>query len=69
MFRNVSPYFSFKLEFEDYEAVDNCGPSIFVLEPHGVLPISLFWGTLTVMKKQQVSISIKYQKYVKILCI
>lgn len=46
-------YFSFKIEFEDLKGVEDAGPAIFVVEPHGVLPISLFWGTLPVLKKQK----------------
>lgn len=46
-------YFSFKIEFEDIKEVENAGPSIFAVEPHGVLPISIFWGTVRVLKKQK----------------
>ena len=46
-------YFSFKIEFEDMQAVENAGPSLFAVEPHGVLPISIFWGTVPVLKKHK----------------
>jgi len=36
-------YFSLKVEFEDHEAVDKGGVCIYALEPHGVLPVSIFW--------------------------
>jgi 2-acylglycerol O-acyltransferase 2 len=43
------PYFSFKIEFEDYKAVEKAGPSIFCIEPHSVLPVSIYWGSLNVL--------------------
>mmetsp|Transcript_6134 Transcript_6134/g.10030 ORF Transcript_6134/g.10030 Transcript_6134/m.10030 type:complete len:329 (+) Transcript_6134:146-1132(+) len=46
-------YFSFKIEFEDMKAVEEAGPSIFAVEPHGVLPISIFWGTVPVLKQHK----------------
>jgi hypothetical protein len=46
-------YFSFKVEFEDFDAVENAGTSIFVSEPHGVLPISIFWGSLDILKNHK----------------
>lgn len=47
--KNCCSYFSFKIEFEDIDAVKKAGPSIFVVEPHSVFPITLFWGTLDVL--------------------
>jgi hypothetical protein len=44
--RNVSSYFQFRIEFEDLEAVKNAGAGIYIMEPHGVFPIALFWGSL-----------------------
>lgn len=35
-------YFSFKVEFEDFDIVENSGPSIFVSEPHGSNIMVLF---------------------------
>ena len=35
-------YFGLRLYYEDQKAIENCGPGIFILEPHDVLPISLF---------------------------
>ena len=52
---NVSSYFSFRLEFENYKEIEECGPSIFIIEPHGVLPITMFWGGLPILKKQKVT--------------
>ena len=39
-------YFSLRVEFENHEAVDKGGPCIYALEPHGVLPVSIFWCSL-----------------------
>jgi diacylglycerol O-acyltransferase 2, plant len=46
-------YFSFKVEFEDYSLINNCGPSLFAVEPHGVLPVTLYWGTLNLLTKHK----------------
>ena len=35
-------YFGLKLCYEDRKAVQECGPGIFVIEPHDVMPLSLF---------------------------
>jgi len=35
-------YFGLKLVFEDKEKHTSCGPAILVLEPHDVLPVSIF---------------------------
>jgi hypothetical protein len=51
---NSQSYFSFKVEFESYEEVNDAGPSIFVLEPHGVFPVTLFWGSLNLLPKQKI---------------
>lgn len=51
--RHAVDYFSFKIEFEDMKAVEDAGPSIFAVEPHGVLPISIFWGTVPVLTKHR----------------
>ena len=53
MLSHAVDYFSFKIEFEDVQAVESAGPSLFAVEPHGVLPISIFWGTLPVLKKHK----------------
>lgn len=47
---NVEEYYQFKLIFENFDAVNECSPAIFLCEPHGVLPISLFWGGLGYQK-------------------
>lgn len=47
--KNSCTYFGFKVEFEDMEAVKRAGPSLFILEPHSVFPVSIFWGTLNVL--------------------
>jgi 1-acyl-sn-glycerol-3-phosphate acyltransferase len=47
--KNSCSYFSFKIEFEDIEAVEKAGPSLFIVEPHSVFPMTLFWGTLDVL--------------------
>ena len=47
-------YFSYKLEFENFKAIEESGPCIFLLEPHGVLPVSIFWGSLDVLPHHQV---------------
>ena len=52
--KNCRSYFSFKIEFENLEEVESLGPSIFVIEPHGVLPIQLFWGTLDIMRNHKI---------------
>jgi hypothetical protein len=46
-------YFSFKVEFENYQLIENAGPSLFAVEPHGVLPVTLYWGTLNLLKKHK----------------
>ena len=46
-------YFSFKVEFENYNLIENCGPSLFAVEPHGVLPVTLYWGTLNLLQNHQ----------------
>lgn len=54
MLRNASTYFSFLIEFEDLEslkAAASRGPAIFIMEPHGVFPITLFWGGLSEVTK------------------
>jgi hypothetical protein len=47
--KNSIPYYSFKMEFEDFDAVEKAGPSLFAIEPHGVFPISMFWGSLDIL--------------------
>lgn len=47
-------YFSYKLEFENFKAIEETGPCIFLLEPHGVLPVSIFWGSLEVLPHHKV---------------
>jgi diacylglycerol O-acyltransferase 2, plant len=50
---NCTSYFSFKIEFEDVDAVENTGPALFAIEPHGVLPVSVYWGSLNLLKKHK----------------
>lgn len=38
----AADYFSLRVYLEDPEAVESAGPAIFVLEPHGVLPVGIF---------------------------
>jgi hypothetical protein len=38
----AADYFQLKVILEDSEAISKAGPSIFVLEPHGVLPLGIF---------------------------
>lgn len=52
--KNLRSYFSFKIEFEDLQKVESTGSAIFVIEPHGVLPIHLFWGSLQILKKHNI---------------
>jgi 1-acyl-sn-glycerol-3-phosphate acyltransferase len=47
--RNVDSYFMYRLEFEDLEAVKNAKVAIYIMEPHGVFPVALFWGGLRVI--------------------
>ncbi|CAM9421688.1 unnamed protein product, partial [Ectocarpus fasciculatus] len=47
--KNSCTYFGFRVEFEDMEAVKAAGPSVFIVEPHSVFPVTLFWGTLDVL--------------------
>ena len=35
-------YFKMKVILEDKEAIEKSGPAIFALEPHDVLPLSVF---------------------------
>ena len=50
---NCTSYFSFKIEFEDINAVNKSGPALFAVEPHGVLPISVYWGSLNILKNHK----------------
>lgn len=52
--KNSCTYFGFKVEFEDIDAVKKAGPSLFVLEPHGVFPVSIFWGTLGILPTHKI---------------
>mmetsp|Transcript_6205 Transcript_6205/g.9355 ORF Transcript_6205/g.9355 Transcript_6205/m.9355 type:complete len:325 (-) Transcript_6205:87-1061(-) len=51
--KNCCAYFSFKIEFEDVEAVQKAGPALFAIEPHGVLPISIYWGSLNILSRHK----------------
>ncbi len=47
-------YFYFKLECEDHNALETLNsPCIFAMEPHGVLPITLFWGKTKAIKSKE----------------
>lgn len=41
---HASRYFSLTVKMEDFDAVNDGGPCLFALEPHDVLPVSIFWG-------------------------
>jgi diacylglycerol O-acyltransferase 2, plant len=53
MTRTCTAYFSFKVEFENLNLIQNLGPSIFAVEPHGVLPVTLYWGTLNLLSSHK----------------
>jgi 2-acylglycerol O-acyltransferase 2 len=40
--KTAQRYFGLRLYFEDKKSIESCGPSIFAMEPHDVLPIGLF---------------------------
>ena len=54
MLKTSMRYFYFKLESEDHEALENLtSPALFAMEPHGVLPITLFWGKTKAIKSKE----------------
>lgn len=40
--RRAAEYFQYKMILEDKDAIEQSGPAIFTLEPHDVLPLSIF---------------------------
>jgi hypothetical protein len=46
-------YFSFKVECEDYQSLTKIRSAIYAVEPHGVLPVTLYWGTLNIFRQNQ----------------
>lgn len=42
MLKNISVYFQSRFIVEDEDVLASCGPSIIALEPHDVLPLSIF---------------------------
>lgn len=41
-YRAAPAYFSLRIFCEDYDAVVKCSPALFSMEPHDILPISIF---------------------------
>jgi hypothetical protein len=41
LMQQAEEYFKIRTYFEDFEATNNCGPSIITIEPHDVLPVGL----------------------------
>ena len=43
--KHAKRYFSLTVIFEDYDKVNDGGNCLFALEPHDVLPVSIFWAS------------------------